>query len=1046
MKLVRQTRLHFKEGNSDKVYEVDLCEINGKYLVNFRYGRFGTELKEGSKTAAPVELAEAEKVFQKLIDEKARKGYHVVGQAAEAAEKPKRHVDLTENVEARNAAILAKLADAKAKSNPKIERAIWRAGELKIKEAAPHIAALIGTAKELRDYCCAWALGLCGEAAMLSELHKLLAHQSEAVQRIAFEASLKLEPNPQNLLGSKIAALSAEFQNVLRAGDVDALRAALRNAAAEHKRGSFALLEEIYVAADEKFVPAIADVLREIPLKPKFFKTIRHIFKIAEYRRDAQIYGVIAKRFETESAGYTSSPWWDSIYVRGENGSYESVKRAKELASENARIAFSDRTKNYFLRRTWRTLRRLGEIGDADYVKMAVGSLLAYTDADAQPRRTLTRYNYYDENGRYDWRNPRIINTHFDEFAAYLLFNHIIHGKSERYEFKSSYRAFRLKDANTENFSGVREESFPKLWEAHPVGLLHLLAESRCAPVHEFAVKALRDCREFVEQLDTAAILMLLQSKYQVTAQFGFELAVALYDAANPNLELLLAVATCSSAAARRTAFDWINANRELVGKNGDAIFTLLTCDYADTRAFAANLLQATNYTGAEVQTLTGRLLSELLAMDESDGEKAADLGQIVFKTFGKALRSLNLSVVQDLLTHKLSGVQELGGNILLNHEISAENLPGELINALIDSPFEPIRAIGVKLFGQLPDENLYRRDEVFLSFISHELEDIYFSIRPIIRRLAAQNRDYADVLARRLVIALTRAEERENLHARFLTVLKEDLPDWTDFADAELARVLLASPYAHTAEAGGIALRKHADSWFALFSTAELVEFSNSEVYAVREAAWNYAEKAKERFSAEKNPFFEAEVAQLVKSLDVKWDDSRAFWFGFFDRNLTAQELSPEVVVAICDSVREDVQKFGRDTILKYFRAEDGVEYMLKLSEHPAGNMQFFVTNYLENYAAGSTENLRKLAPYFVRALSLVNRGRMLKTRILNFLEIEGLRSAEAARIAAGILARQSATVAIGDKARTIETMLKIHRAFPEIELPIKLREKAVR
>lgn len=40
MRLVKQTFLYFKEGNSDKVYEIDLCDVgNDKYVVNIRYGR-----------------------------------------------------------------------------------------------------------------------------------------------------------------------------------------------------------------------------------------------------------------------------------------------------------------------------------------------------------------------------------------------------------------------------------------------------------------------------------------------------------------------------------------------------------------------------------------------------------------------------------------------------------------------------------------------------------------------------------------------------------------------------------------------------------------------------------------------------------------------------------------------------------------------------------------------------------------------------------------------------------------------------------------------
>ena len=71
MRLVKQSILYFKEGNSDKAYEIDLCDVgNDKYVVNFRYGRRNAKLKEGSKTPSPVSLAEAEKIFGELEDEK----------------------------------------------------------------------------------------------------------------------------------------------------------------------------------------------------------------------------------------------------------------------------------------------------------------------------------------------------------------------------------------------------------------------------------------------------------------------------------------------------------------------------------------------------------------------------------------------------------------------------------------------------------------------------------------------------------------------------------------------------------------------------------------------------------------------------------------------------------------------------------------------------------------------------------------------------------------------------------------------------------------
>ena len=68
--------LYFREGSSDKVYHAQIVP-NGDnlYSVNFQYGRRGSTLQTGSKTAAPVTLAEARKIFDRLVTEKRAKGY-----------------------------------------------------------------------------------------------------------------------------------------------------------------------------------------------------------------------------------------------------------------------------------------------------------------------------------------------------------------------------------------------------------------------------------------------------------------------------------------------------------------------------------------------------------------------------------------------------------------------------------------------------------------------------------------------------------------------------------------------------------------------------------------------------------------------------------------------------------------------------------------------------------------------------------------------------------------------------------------------------------
>ena len=1038
MKLVRQTKLHFREGNSDKVYEVDLCEVGDQFTVNFRYGKRGTELKESTKTTNPVNRTDADKIFQKLVDEKTRKGYHMVGSQTGVSGKQKAHISQVVDQELRKNAILTALQHPKAKSNPRIERIIWRAGELKIKEAAPFLPSLIGTGKDLRDYCVAWSLGFCGVADSIAVLEKLAAHRAEFVRRIAHEAIFKLAD--ESLKNQLYKKAFTEFPESLRSaaqfGDAKSFEAILRAEIENQKRGSYNFLTQIYAVGNDITRPALLKILTEAPFKPRYFKPIRHIFKMAEYRRDAEVFGIIAKRFEIERAGFHASPWWDSVYLENENGKWSTVKRSDELSEENARLAYSNKTKDYFRRRTWRTMRRLGEIGDADYVKMAVGSLLAYTDADALEPRVSTFYDYY-YTGSYDWRDPKTITIQYDAFAPYLLFNHVLYGNSKRYEFKNGSRAFRLIHNTGDKFPSFREESFPKLWEAQPAGLLHLIAESNCRQVHEFASKALRDCPEFLSNLDIKVIMMMLSRPYEATAKLGFELAAARYDAMNPNLELVMTIAVSTSAEARREAFNWMDAKRELFAKNSSVMLRLLTSEHSDTREFAAKLLYSTNYSFSEAQNLIALLIAEILLLDETNSEKAKDLGETIFNSFGKELRALNLEVVQDLLKHPLLEVQILGGNILLNHETLPENLSNDLINSLIASPFEEIRAIGMKLFGQLPEENLLKRENVIMALLSHELIDIHNGARTIVKRLATQHSQFAESLVNAIYIRLLQDESVEGLHSRLFEVLGE-ISGWENYANYEVARLLTKADSAHANEAGGLILQKRIAEWSVEISTSEIVDFTNAEVLSIRQASWQFAEKNSEKIRAE--------VSSLIGALDSKWEDSREFWFEFFRERLTEKELTPEVLIAIADSVKPTTQKFGRDLLLKYFKEENGAEYLLKLSEHPAPNMQLFATNYLENYAADAPDKLEKLAPYFVRLLSLVNRSRQAKNRSLQFLETEALKTEDSAKIAADILARHSATVAIGERARMIEMMLKIQRKYPNVSLPIKIKSTEVR
>ena len=67
--------LYFKQGGSDKVYQVSIESKDSGYVVNYAYGRRGTTLATGTKTSTAVNYDVARAIYEKLIKEKQAKGY-----------------------------------------------------------------------------------------------------------------------------------------------------------------------------------------------------------------------------------------------------------------------------------------------------------------------------------------------------------------------------------------------------------------------------------------------------------------------------------------------------------------------------------------------------------------------------------------------------------------------------------------------------------------------------------------------------------------------------------------------------------------------------------------------------------------------------------------------------------------------------------------------------------------------------------------------------------------------------------------------------------
>jgi predicted DNA-binding WGR domain protein len=1068
MQLIQRQTLVYQAGSSDKVYEVDLCEVaTDRYVVNYRYGKRGGTLKEGSQTPNALALPAAQAAFDKLVASKVAKGYRPADAPAPTPPPKKATPTFTADLAGRDQHIIDRLTAAVANldqpTSPKqwpLDRIIWRAGELQLAAATPLLMQLWGN-NQLRNYSIAWALGNCGEAQAVTLLTNAYRDQrnSEHLRQISLAAIYKLSPVKKAEFSSELLSQlppkikSAIEQNLV----IEQLLYVVQKYLSKAKPEQFSLISLLYQIDLEPCQQFIQAFLRTAPFQPNYFKQIRQVFKIAEYRHDATVLGILTYRLDWESPFYNSKAYfiylaenrpgrpkslslrdWQSDPATGHYRSVVTDQLRNEITSVDSRLAYSSATRDYLRRRVWRTLRTLGESNRSEYVEMAAGILLQYRDErDQSPPREAVRQTYDYRAGRYN----EVSRINWDAYAKYLTFNHILYTNSPRYELKSGKdtwqcrKGFKPGDA----ISAGREEAFPQLWTAQPEFLLKLLCESDCQPVHEFATKAISDCPEFCQALPINALLQLLAQPYAVTAQLGYELALARYQPSNPQTDLVLAIANCAYAPARATAHQWISQQIDHFILDEVLICNLVLSPQEDTQALMRQILGATLMSAELAQTLVASIIAGLLALQVDDLYIVCNAVPILRGCFQVQLRSIGLPVILDLLRHPLVILQAAGAQILLDQQIPVIDLPAGLIDALIESPDEAVRSIGVQLFGQLPDEILLDRLDLILGFVTHPLPEMRQAIVPCVKRLAVYP-DFVTTLIERLVPILLAPEPVENLHS-FISKLLNELPNWMTVANQATAWMLLGSSATAAQDLGGQLLQVNADRWLTTISTERVAELTHHEVVAVRRAGWQMLAKMLPRLR--QNP---EDLLTATMVMSSKWEDARQSGFRLFGELLQPTELSPAVVISICDSNREDVRRFGRDLVGKCFQAQDGLEYLLKFSEHPTADMQLFASQYLEDYAIDNVTRLAELTPYFERVLGQVNRSRVTKERIFNFLSKEADKDVAAAQLVVAVLTRQSASIAVGEKARSIETLLKIHQRYPELAVPIKVQEVALK
>lgn len=1110
MKLIQQNKLFFKEGNSDKVYEIDLCEVGTElFVVYFRYGRRNANLKEGTKTPTPVDRKKADEIFEALTAEKRKGGYQSETEMFQVL--PVLTNTAPNTLEG---TLLQRLQNAidninTFKTEWTTSRVAWRVGELRFKEAIPYLIKLVEKGDALQRYSIIWALARCADERAIPTFQAYSSNSKYPanVRKMANEGLLRSLPNTQQstsnseekskFVTSLVEKLPEEIKQYVLANQQKELKNCVSERLQETQT-EYNFLENLYAVAPEfpLVQKTIAAVLTEIALRPPHFKYIRSIYKTAELRDDAQILGILAYRFEQTPKmyeGVSVNPEdedEDSWYLRKFIPELDKeVHIKKEVKKKDSRIAFSDKTKQYFQKRMLRNLKNIGKTDGIAYIKLATATLLQYKTEDyVPPYNKQMGYGSWQSNiGKYKHTVVEI-----PACSKSLLLNQILLGNNpnlsisssmewQNKEFKTIYTedyyykigdeiavsqensqdnslmskiTNRLKNffgnkntenKNTENKSenetteikSNRHELYPEHWDKMPQAYIQLLLQAKLDLIHEFAYKNLLqhpDYEQLESKINEEIVLQLLNSSYEIPIEFGLEIAKKKF-ANHTDKKFILLLLNLKLQEARQFAMEIVEKYPSNFVQEIDFIIPLFFSNYKDVRVWAKNLLSKIYFSEDMQKILVGKSVVEMLAITENsveNNDKIVDVVAILLQIAPLLLATVSWKIVEELLSSPLDGNNVLASEILLLKldKISADEIPFSILNAFFVSNSETLRKNGMAIFAKYPEQKLLEATDLLSNMLVSVHENIRTTAAALCKNLAIHNKDFAQTITNFLILASLRKETYENSHQNISDLLLHDFKNNLAIINLKTTLNLIYCNYRQGQFVGFHILQQHINT--EEMTVRQIIALANHELLAIRH--WSLA------YFNTHIPRIRYEREEAIRLLDTKWDDSRKMAMEFFRTHFRQEDWDVDSLVSIADSIRPDVEAFGKELITKFFDDKDGELYLTKLSQHPSINMQLFASNYLTRFASDNLVSLQNLEFYFRSVLTRVNKARTVKDRVLEFLETEALKSEAAAAWVTLILNDMLATSAIQDKARFIEILQKLKNKFTNLEVALEL------
>lgn len=748
-----------------------------------------------------------------------------------------------------------------------------------------------------------------------------------------------------------------------------------------------------------------------IPFHPAFFRYIKAIYKLSELKRDAQTWGVLAARFDYDGGSSNmrdpNTNKWMKIYDK--------------------------ETRNYLRRRSWRTLRNLGEQGSANYVKLATELLLSYKDS-------LGRYSKI-----FDIENRE--STYGRNTLHLWLMNHVLYANSKRFSLRKGRTWKPVTVADFHNSAPYeREEAYPELWDQAPDQLLRLLLEGQCTPVIKFAGRAL-----FLSHPETLASLkdedlqQMMKDRSYARREFATQVWLQrITDEEN-----------------------WLPTWLEFVKGQNHEVLSI-------AKEFLLHKLE--NLSIAEKQTVLVGVLKRIPQTEVPVAEMVL-YQELLQGSLSSVIATLQIDEQKMIVRTLMEGLYQTGLRIQ----------QFELIEWLLRNPFQPTLQHFTSLeivtgfaktslvsLQRLAGEMLLAIPAEQISFTAHEIlfllekpdHGVYAEELPgMVREFIRKNYAYLQIDVAWIVeFASISDEEHRVFVTQFLTdhflemlpslkqlvpalwerMMDENYPEEVrDYIRDHLLGSLYFSELLDTSLEQMLRLINHTDSGYQqlgarIFQMAnlsaetlsflELKELAHSKIASVRAVARQMVESQPARITTD----------WIVNLVETDWDDTREWMFNKLQA-FESEQITPDLIYGLLDTARKDIQQFAMSLVEKHRSRLDHRELLLRASESTDLVVHEFALS-LADQVKWDVEMLEKLDVFFRTVLFRVNSGRKAKRMALDLLLRLALEEESSAVQIVPLLADLASNGTKVDFEKILFTLAKIQVRFPAVPSPIQL------